>query len=72
MEQQLTMYDAILPVPAAWDCVETCRHFGEKVDYPDWWRGKARCLLGDWYEIEFDNRAYICCRRYEAKGELLR
>ena len=72
MNEQLTMYDVLTPVPPMWDCAETCKHYGEKVDYPSWWFGKARCLLCDhehYKSIVFDNRYFSYCTRYEREEE---
>lgn len=68
--KQLTMYDAVTPVPPMWDCRETCRRFGELTDSPSWWHGEKRCLLvngNNMKHVEFDNRCYIYCTLYEPK-----
>ncbi len=72
MTEQLDIWDdrVVTPVPALWVCRETCRRFGEYVDYPSWWNGEARCLLCDgshMHGITFDNRCYIYCDLYESK-----
>ena len=54
------------------DCYKTCKHFGEKVDYPSWWFGKARCLLqtgAHTHEVEFDNTSFMYCDLYEEEGK---
>lgn len=70
--EQINIYDpdAITPTPALWRCRETCKRFGEHVDYPSWWNGEARCLLVDGQhmkEIVFDNMRYTYCTLYERK-----
>ena len=68
--EQVSMYDVVTPVPQLWECRETCRRFGESVDYPSWWHGEARCLLanGDTMrQLEFNNRCFIWCSLYEQK-----
>ena len=70
-DQQLFMYDVLTPVPQMWECRETCKHFGEHVDYPSWWNGEARCLLctdGHTKSLIFDNRWFAWCDLYESKG----
>ena len=69
--EQLTIYDAVTPVPQLWDCRKTCRRFGEKVDHPDWWpENEDRCMLCGTNEIRnemFDNRAFLWCTLYEER-----
>lgn len=65
MLEQMSMYDAVCPVPQLYDCMETCRHAKEKVDYPSWWFGRPRCMLADIQMVSFDNRAFAYCRLYE-------
>ena len=69
--RQLSMYDALDPRPEMWDCRETCRHFGESVDYPSWWNGEARCCLPftgkNTESVLFDNRWFMYCKLYEPK-----
>ena len=73
MDKQMSIYDIVTPVPKMWDCTETCKHFGEKVDYPEWWNGKARCLLpaegggAKMKSVVFDNTWYSYCSMYEEK-----
>lgn len=67
---QLTIYDAVTPVPPMWDCRETCRRFGEQTDSPEWWHGEKRCLLANgnnMKDVVFDNRCYVYCTLYEPK-----
>ena len=67
-EQQLFMYDVVIPVPQLHKCYGTCKHFGEKIDYPSWWFGEPRCLLCDGNHIKsilFDNRWFTYCDLYE-------
>ena len=69
-QKQLTIYDAVTPVPPLWDCRETCRRFGEMTDSPEWWNGEKRCLLCNGNTMKhanFDNRCYIYCTLYEPK-----
>ena len=69
-EQQLSMYDCLTTTPEVWDCRKTCKRFGEKVDYPSWWFGEARCLLpknGDWEQFVFDNTVHFTCKLYESR-----
>jgi predicted metal-binding protein len=71
-EQQLDMYDIVTPVHPMWECRETCRRFGEKLDYPSWWFGEARCLLpegNNMKHVNFDNRCYIWCDLYERRDD---
>ena len=73
MTHQVTMYEAVTPVPEMWECTKTCRRFGEKVDHPSFWHeGEGRCLLPTDKDIEtpvFDNRCYVYCKLYERKEE---
>ena len=72
MADQLSMYDVITPVPEMWECKETCRRFGEYVDYPSWWRGQARCMLCSGNHIKtttFDNRVFVYCDLYERRPD---
>lgn len=71
MEKQLNIFDWMVesaaPVPPIWECRESCRHFGEKVDYPDWWFGEGRCLLADTESTVVNNRYISWCKKYEPK-----
>ena len=70
MNEQISIWDVVTPVPPMWDCRKTCKHFGEAVDYPSWWFGEGRCLLADnksMKSILFDNCWFCYCTRYEEK-----
>ena len=74
-DNQMSMYDFVTPVPKMWDCTETCKHFGENVDYPSWWNGKSRCLIpgegsgknARMKSVVFDNSWFTYCTYYEKK-----
>ena len=71
-EQQLHMYDVLMPIPPMWECKETCKHFGESVDYPSWWFGEARCTLcntSNMKVVSFDNRGFVYCELYERRED---
>lgn len=75
MAEQVYMYDVITPTPTMWECVKTCKHFGENIDYPEWWFGKPRCLLPDgncMKSILFDNRWFCYCTKYERREDDVR
>ena len=69
---QISIYDpsACVPVPPLHMCYETCIIFGENVDYPSWWDGKARCMLGSGEHLHstiFENRVQVWCDLYKGK-----
>lgn len=69
--QQLTMYDCLTDQPEVWECMKTCRRFGEKVDkFPG--TGEPRCALWrdeDWKQFVFDNTAHFICKLYEERTD---
>lgn len=70
MQEQISMYDVIIPAPTMYECMKTCRRALEHVDYPSWWFGNPRCLLPHsehMKEVEYDNRSYIYCSLYERR-----
>lgn len=72
VDGQLSIYSpsACTPVPPLHECYETCKHFGENVDYPSWWNGKARCMLSTGKNLHgtvFDNLCQIWCDLYEER-----
>ena len=69
---QISIYDIdpdVDPQPEMWDCRKTCARFGEKVDYPEWWNGEARCLYGfdKVDQVVHDNVTHFYCRFYERR-----
>ena len=69
--KQLSIFDweaeSAAPVPTLWDCRRTCKRFGEKVDYPSWWFGEARCLLVEIKSKSVNNKSVAWCTKYECK-----